>query len=276
MIGLFDSGSGGLSILRACQRALPLRSFVYLGDHRNAPYGDKKEDEIRRLTIVGLETLFALGCDSVIIACNTAAVDHLARHESPGFTENHSDRIVFDVVRPVIDSLIENEVSTLTLGSNRTSVVLVFATMHTVASNVFDAHIRRVAPRLRTVQIACPLLVPMIERQASHVAIRTAVRNYVREAIEAAGECQIDACILGCTHYELISDVFAELLPRLVRIISQPDLVAAQVRRILKDDIGRNRLPVLSTTAYYTTGDPGPVSKLASDYLGRPIEFALV
>jgi glutamate racemase len=219
MIGIFDSGFGGLTVHRALIEALPDRDFLYLGDNRNAPYGTRPPIEVLNLTCTAIERLFAEGCTLVIVACNTASVVALrwiqqqwlpARRREDGITRN-----VIGIVVPTIEAAAE---------ATRSSTIAVFATRRTVESDCYPTEIRKRRPDIDVIQQACPELAGSIERGAPRDELRVLVDRYVDELLRRTPSP--DCVILGCTHYPLVADLFAAALPPGVPMIHQPEATA--------------------------------------------------
>lgn len=275
MIGLFDSGCGGLTIYDALRRVFPQRSFLYLGDHAKAPYGERAPEEIRELTKQSVEHLFGLGCDLVILACNTASANALRYLQQNWLMEAHPSRRILGVLVPMVEAITGmpwmDDPAHRPAAPART--VAVFATSRTVSSNAYPVEIAKRAPEVRVVQQACPALVDLIESRAPREAVRAAVQGYVSAMMAQLDGKRPDAVMLGCTHYPLVADLFAEALPDSVEVLSQPDLVARSLAHYLErhpefDD--RNGLP----TRFFTTGDAGHVSAVSSLFLGRDALFS--
>jgi glutamate racemase len=224
MIGVFDSGFGGLTVHRALIEALPTRDFVYLGDNRNAPYGVRPPIDVLNLTCAALERLFREGCTLAVVACNTASTVALrwiqqqwlpVRRREDGIARN-----VIGIVVPTIEAATE-----LGWGVDDTRTIAVFATRRTVESDCYPIEIRKRRPDLTVVQQACPDLAGAIERGVLRHDLRRLVDRYVNELLRKLGT--VPGCvILGCTHYPLVADLFAAALPSGVRMIHQPDATA--------------------------------------------------
>ncbi|ANN74331.1 glutamate racemase [Bordetella bronchialis] len=276
MIGVFDSGSGGLTVMRALERELAYESFVYLGDHANAPYGNRQPAEIYDFTRHGVERLFRLGCGLVIVACNTAVATGLRRLQTTWLPGSHPSRRVLGVFVPLIEAITgvpwTRDARLPPAGiPARPLHVAVFATRHTVRTRAYVDEIQARAPGMRVSQQACPELAGMIDAGVAEDAIRRAVRGHIAELLETAGATP-DVCILGCTHYPLVQHIFVDELPRGVRLLSQPDATAASLRRYLARHPAFSA-GVASPTVYLTTGDADHVSALASRYYGRAVRF---
>ncbi len=228
MIGVFDSGFGGLTVHHALIKALPERDFVYLGDNRNAPYGVRPPIDVLNLTCAALERLFAEGCTLAVVACNTASTVALRWIQQQWLPVRRRDdgiaRNVIGIVVPTIEAA-EQE-------SKPSSTIAVFATRRTVESNCYPIEIRKRRPDIRVVQQACPELAGSIERGLPRDELRALVNRYAEELLARTGAAP-ECVILGCTHYPLVADLFAAALPAGVRMIHQPDATARALRSYL-------------------------------------------
>lgn len=279
MIGVFDSGHGGLTILRSLVTALPERSFVYLGDHAHAPYGERTSAEIVDLTRNAVEMLFDIECDLVVLACNTAAAVALRTLQQDWLPAEYEDRRILGVLVPTVEAVtgVPWLIDQGHVPAERTKTIAVFATRRTVESNAYPEEVNKRASGIDLIQVACEGLVDLIERHAPRDVLRDAVHGNVAQLNERLGGKRLDAVLLGCTHYPLVADLFADALPAGVEILSQPDLVA----RSLADYLVRHEdLDAADfrggTLKLLTTGDPDHVSKFATDFFGRPIRFESV
>lgn len=279
MIGVFDSGHGGLTVLRALVTALPERSFVYLGDHAHAPYGGRSSAEIVDLTRAAVKHLFDLDCELVVLACNTAAAVALRTLQQQWLPKEYEGRRILGVLVPTVEAVtgVPWLIDPAHVPAEHGKTIAVFATRRTVESNAYPEEVSKRASGIDLIQIACEGLVDLIERHAPIETLRTAVHGYVSELAKKLDGRTLDAVLLGCTHYPLVADLFAEALPPGVEILSQPDLVA----RSLEDYLERHR--DLDATDFrggnlrlLTTGDPDHVSKFATDFFGRAVRFETI
>ncbi len=239
MIGVFDSGFGGLTVHRALMEALPARDFVYLGDNRNAPYGVRPPIDVLNLTCAALERLFAEACTLAVIACNTASTVALrwiqqqwlpVRRREDGIARN-----VLGIVVPTIEAATGigwEADGTAVQVRDHFSTVAVFATRRTVETDCYPIEIGKRRPDMRVVQQACPELAGSIERGLPRRALGALVDRYVGELMTKLGTAP-DCVILGCTHYPLVADLFAAALPAGVRMIHQPDATARALKAYL-------------------------------------------
>ncbi|MEZ5926163.1 MAG: aspartate/glutamate racemase family protein [Hyphomicrobiaceae bacterium] len=231
MIGLFDSGHGGLTVLRALAGRFDPGRFVYLGDHARAPYGNKSSEEIVELTRQGVETLFGLGCPLVLLACNTAtavAARRLQREWLPGSPWAGSHNVI-GIIAPTVEAATQTPWAVTTPQypqKHNTDTIAVLATRRTVASGVYREEIRKRCPKVKVVEQACPELAGMIEAGAAESVIDAKVAGYVSEMMQACQGTLPHRAILGCTHYVLIEHLFRRHLSPFTRLLSQPELVA--------------------------------------------------
>ncbi len=258
MIGVFDSGFGGLTVHRALIEALPSRDFVYLGDNRNAPYGVRPPIEVLNLTCAALERLFAEGCTLAVIACNTASTVALRWIQQQWLPVRRRDdgiaRNVIGIVVPTIEAATGigwDEDGTAVQQTKQSSTIAVFATRRTVETDCYPIEIRKRRPDITVVQQACPELAGSIELGLACHDLSALVERYVSELLGKLGAAP-ECVILGCTHYPLVADLFAAALPSGVRMIHQPDATARSLKAYLDrhpeyDGPHAGRLKFLST-----------------------------
>lgn len=270
MIGVFDSGSGGLTVLKELSATLPDQQFIYYGDHGHAPYGDRDAESIYELTLSALTRLFDLGCSLVVIACNTASATGLRRLQQTWLPIHHPGKRVIGVIVPMVEAMTGVPWLTEDGAEQRSSVrktVAVFATRYTVNSRIFVEETQRRAPNIHIVQQACPSLVKLIEAGASLSVLQRAVRRYVALLSPRLDGQHLSAALLGCTHYPLIEDLFAAALPGDVEIFSQPKITAQSLLAYLA------RHPEFSDSgepgiSFYTSSAPGNIAELAKRFFG--------
>ena len=271
-IGVFDSGLGGLTVLRALRDAEPAQSFVYLGDQAHAPYGEKSAEEVRVLTRAGVERLFDEGCKLVLIACNTASALALRTLQQEWLPQSAPDRRVLGVFVPVIEALIGRRWANAAPPSpapGGEKSVLFFATPATVANGAFAEELAKRTVGLTPVSIACRGLADAIEAGEREEAYELA-DGYARSAL-AQIRSGPAAAVLGCTHYPLALNAFRRALPMAIPIFSQPVIVAGSLARYLE------RRPEFEDYSaelkLLTTGDPQRVSVIAERFLGELAPF---
>lgn len=219
-IGFFDSGLGGLTILRAVARELPEYDYEYYGDTANLPYGDKTEDEVYELTKAGMAHLFERGCMLVIIACNTASAETLRRLQDTFLVQSYPDRRILGVIIPTVEAVVAS-------GLRRVGMI---ATRRTVDSHKYERELLKFevdAPSL--VSVATPGLVPRIE--AGEVEGAGMLAAAVVDTLIA--EHDIQGLILGCTHYTTLHDYLAQKYPAL-KLFSQDTIIPTKLQAYLK------------------------------------------
>lgn len=265
-VGIFDSGLGGLTVLDAVTRRLPDVPFAYFGDNAHTPYGVRDADDIYRLTTAGVQRLFDAGCDLVILACNTASAAALRRMQESWVPEG---KRVLGVFVPLIEALTERQ-----WGDNspprevEVKHVALFATPATVSSRAFQRELAFRAIGVDVEAQSCGGVVDAIE-EGDMILAEALVRSHV-DALKRKMP-NPEAAVLGCTHYPLMAEIFADALGPGVKVYSQPNLVAES----LADYLSRHPQMVGAGTeqVFLTTGDPRKVSDQATRFLRRKIEF---
>lgn len=264
-IGVFDSGLGGLTVLKSAMDKMPDQAFVYYGDNANAPYGSKTDAEIYNLTIAGVTRLFEAGCDLVILACNSASAVALHDLQVNWLTP---DKRVLGVFVPMIEELTsrdwgDNSPPTHTGLQN----VALFATPATVSSGAFERELKFRARDVEVVGEACVGLAAAIE-EGDSLGAEALVDAHVKTLLEMLPNPQ--AAVLGCTHYPLVEERFRAALPPSTRLLSQPDIVADS----LADYVQRYpRFAENGGVTYLTSGNPAEVSRSAERFLGHSLTF---
>lgn len=224
MIGVFDSGFGGLTILRELVKVLPDLDFLYLGDNARAPYGSRSFETIHQYTLQAVRHLFESGCPLVILACNTASARALRTIQHRELLEMDASRRVLGVIRPVTECV----------GAHtQTGHVGVLGTLGTVRSQSYLLEISRFHPRVVLTQEACPLWVPLVESgELSGAGAQFFVNRHVQNLLKA--DNQIDLVVLACTHYPLLYPLIRSALPSSVKILSQGEVVAQSLSQYLQ------------------------------------------
>lgn len=265
MIGVFDSGSGGLTVLERLVEALPDESFLYLGDHARAPYGDRDNAEIVQYTTEAIDFLMRSGCRLVVIACNTAASVALRTIQQTWLSFHYPENRVLGVLVPMVEALagvpwhreVPHEDDVLLYPR-----VVLFGTTKTIQSRAYLEEVNKRAPGCAIVQQACPGLAGMIEDGAPEADLLASIEKHVAAALDGHKGFVPDAAVLGCTHYPLVRHLFGRCLPEGTRILSQPDLVAEALSDYLKRRPDFSE-PGEGSVSYLTTGDPAHLRGLA-------------
>lgn len=212
-IGVFDSGYGGLTILRDLVRRLPEYDFIYLGDNARAPYGNRSFDTVYQYTLQCVQWFFSRQCPLVILACNTASAKALRTIQQRDLDPS---RRVLGVIRP----------TTEVIGNyTRTGKVGILATTGTVSSHSYILEIKKFFPGVEVYQQSCPMWVPLIENQEHHSpGARYFIQKNIDELLQQ--DAGIDTVLLACTHYPLIQETIREYLPAHIRLLTQGTIVA--------------------------------------------------
>lgn len=262
-VGVFDSGYGGLTILRELRNTLPEYDYLYLGDNARAPYGSRSFEIIYKYTLEAVKELFSRGCPLVILACNTASAKALRTIQQRDLPEIDASRRVLGVIRPTVEIL--NEVSS-------TGHVGVLGTPGTVASHSYQIEAVKLFPDMTVTEQSCPLWVPIVENsEADGDGADYFVKKYIDELI--AKDSDVDTFVLGCTHYPLLIDKIRKHAPEHVKILEQGRLVAES----LKDYLRRHpemdcRLSRGGSVEYLTSENPEKFDSLASVFTHQEVK----
>lgn len=224
MIGIFDSGYGGLSILRQIRNLLPQYDYLYLGDNARAPYGPRSFEVVYRYTLQAVGALFERGCELVILACNTASAKALRTIQQNDLAQWGDQRRVLGVIRPTVEA-----VGALTHSRH----VGVLATQGTIRSASYDLELHKLHPDLVVTGLACPMWVPLVENcEYDSPGADYFVQKRLDEIFRL--DPHIDTLILACTHYPLLMNKIVKYMPAGVRLIAQGDYVASALQDYLR------------------------------------------
>jgi glutamate racemase len=222
-IGVFDSGYGGLTVLKEIIKRLPLYDYIYLGDNARAPYGTRSFATVYEYTLQSVEWLLQKGCPLVILACNTAsakALRTIQQNDLPGYDNNLR---VLGVIRPSAE-IIGNYTKTLQVG--------ILGTNGTVESQSYPIEIGKFFPEIQVYQHACPLWVPLVENnEYSSPGADYFIKKDVDDLLSNSPE--IDTILLACTHYPLLSGKIEKYIPKGIQLISQGEIVASSLENYL-------------------------------------------
>ena len=266
MIGIFDSGYGGLTILSEIRQLLPEYDYLYLGDNARAPYGTRSFDVIYDYTLQAVNYLHQQGCNLIILACNTASAKALRTIQQRNI--NPDKLRVLGVIRPTVEVIPER---------TKNKHIGVLATPGTVASESYVIELLKQDPTLVVTQQACPMWVPLIEA-GEHLSEGADyfVEKYLTELLTR--DPLIDTIILGCTHYPLLQDKIEDFLKRTNRqisVIAQGAIVANSLQDYLlrhPDIAERAKMGGKQTITYLTTESATKFAESASIFLSEPIK----
>ena len=262
-IGVFDSGYGGLTILKAIRELLPQYDYAYLGDNARAPYGTRSFDIVYQFTRQAVLKLFEMGCQLVILGCNTASAKALRSIQQNDLPKIDPQRRVLCVIRPTAEI-----VGKLT----QTKHIGILATPGTTKSNSYNIEINKLWPELDVTGVACPLWVPIVE---NNEATGAGADYFVKKRIDHILwlDPDIDTLILGCTHYPILMPKIKQYVPDGIKIVSQGEYVAES----LKDYLTRHteidaRCTKNGTAHYYTTENAEKFKEVARIFVTDDIE----
>lgn len=264
-IGVFDSGYGGLTILKDFIQAMPEYDFIYLGDNARAPYGSRSFEVVYEYTLQAVKKLFEMGCHLVVLACNTASAKALRNIQQNDLPLIDLNRRVLGVIRPAVESIGEY---------TRNGHVGILGTPGTVLSNSYPIELEKWSNGkvIVTNQEACPIWVPLVENnETESVGTDYFVSKNIHNLLQADPE--IDAIILGCTHYPLLLRTIRRFVPENIKLMEQGKVVTQKLIEYL------NRHPEMDVKCsksgiikYYTTENIDIFEKNATTFLGKSIK----
>jgi glutamate racemase len=262
-IGIFDSGYGGLTVMKEITTLLPQYDYLYFGDNARAPYGARSYETIYQYTLECVNYLFNQGCSLVILACNTASAKALRTIQQKDLKLIAPDKRVLGVIRPTAE-MIGNITQTKEIG--------VLGTAGTVQSQSYIIEINKLFPDVIVYQEACPMWVPLIENMEYE---NEGARYFIRKNIDCllSQSPNIDTILLGCTHYPLLADIIKKMIPDHIKVISQGQIVA----EALKDYLNRHsemkgRCSKHGAKRFLTTDDTVSFNKHGSAFFGHSID----
>jgi glutamate racemase len=262
-IGIFDSGYGGLTILKEIVSRLPEYDYLYLGDNARSPYGTRSYETVYHYTLQCVKWFFEHGCSLVILACNTASAKALRTIQQNDLPQIAPEKRVLGVIRPTAEIIGQ---------FSETKEVGVLATNGTVLSESYPMEIGKFFPDVKVYQEACPMWVPLVENN-QHTS--DGADYFVKQNLEnlfEKGE-NIDVVLLGCTHYPLLKEKIEEYLPVGVKLISQGEIVAES----LADYLQRHkeievRCTRNSKRSFYTTDSTGDFDSHGFLFYGEAVQ----
>jgi glutamate racemase len=264
-IGVFDSGYGGLTVLRSLIDRLPQYDYLYLGDNARSPYGTRSFETVYRYTLQCVKWLLSKDCPLIILACNTASAKALRTIQQRDLYDLNPDARVLGVIRP----------TTEVIGTHsRSNSIGVLATNGTVQSGSYLIEIEKFFPGLKVEQEACPMWVPLVENNEH----RTKGADYfVKKHIDhiLSKNQDIDTLLLACTHYPLLKEKIEAHLPSHVKLISQGDIVADSLDDYLKrhPEI-EARIARKGERSFYTTDSTEEFDHKATVFFGEEVRSA--
>lgn len=259
-IGVFDSGFGGIDILREIVKKLPQYDYVYLGDTARTPYGSRTKATILKFTEEAVHFLFDRGCQLVIIACNTASSDALRQIQKNFVQKKHPTKKVLGVLIPAAEQAV------IQTKNNKIGVI---ATEGTVRSKAFEREILKLNKNIKVYQNAAPLLVPIVEAGEQNSKITTLLlQQYLKPLLKK----NIDTLILGCTHYGILVKSIQKIVGPSVKIISEAEIIPRELKKYLdKHAELDNKLARRHKVIFTTTDTTDKFTKLGSKFYKKQI-----
>lgn len=266
-IGIFDSGYGGLTIYDEIQKLLPQYDYIYLGDNARTPYGTRSFDVVYEFTRQAVRYLFQQGCQLVILACNTASAKALRTIQQVDIPLLDPNRRVLGIIRPTVECIGD---------ATKSRHVGVLATEGTIKSHSYPLEIRKLFPDIEVTGEACPMWVPLVEtNEYAGDGADYFVKRHVDRLLERDPE--IDAIILGCTHYPILLDKIRKYTPESVNLITQGAAVASSLKKYLENHPDMEALCTKGgTTLFCTTEADGKFGDQASLFLNQQIDVKTV
>lgn len=261
-IGVFDSGYGGLTVLKEIVKQLPAYDYLYMGDNARAPYGPRSFDTVYQYTLESVQWFFSQGCELVVLACNTASAKALRTIQQKDLPLMGAGKRVLGVIRPTTEIIGQY---------TRTGEVGVLGTTGTVLSESYPIEIAKFFPEVKVHQEACPMWVPLIENNEYD---KPGADYYVQQHLNRilGAYPRIDTLLLACTHYPLLLNKIRQFVPEGVSIVSQGEIVAQSLaaylekHRILAEKCTKN-----SKLSFYTTDSVSDFDSHATSFFGHPV-----
>jgi glutamate racemase len=262
-LGVFDSGYGGLTVLKEIIQKLPQYDYIYLGDNARAPYGNRSFETVYRYTLECVKWFFNQGCPLVILACNTASAKALRTIQQNDLPKIDPAKRVLGVIRP----------TTEVIGTySESKHVGILATAGTVSSGSYVLEIEKFYPALKVYQQACPLWVPLVENNEYHNhGTDFFVKKYIQQLLEQ--DEAIDTILLACTHYPLLLSKIREYSPADMKILTQGDIVAESlVDYLARHQEIEKKCSKTGSREFYTTDSTEDFDNHASIFFGRAVQ----
>lgn len=262
MIGVFDSGFGGLTILKGILKKMPEYNFMYLGDNARVPYGTRSHEVIFEFSREAVDFLFSQGCQLIIFACNTASAQTLRQLQREYLPKRWPGRNVLGVIRPTVE---------VAAGVTQNKKIGVLATESTVASKSFAQELKKQDKQIKVWQEAAPLLVPLVEAgETSWAGTELLLRKYLKPLLAQ----KIDTLILGCTHYPLLKTKIRKMVGSKVKVVSQDEIIGAKLQEYLaRHREYERKLTKRKKRIFLTTDYSLRFERLAQKFFGQKIKI---
>ena len=261
-IGVFDSGYGGLTVLKEITRLLPQYDYLYMGDNARAPYGPRPFDQVYDYSLQAVKWFFDQGCPLVILACNTASAKALRTIQQNDLSRMGEEKRVLGVIRPTAEVVGKY---------SRSGHVGVLGTKGTVLSGSYLMEIEKFFPDIAVSQEACPMWVPLVEnKEYNSPGADYFVQQHLDNLLNKDRE--IDTLLLGCTHYPLLIKKIEQFVPKGVTVLQQGQIVAESLADYLvRHTAMADRCSKNGNLVFYTTGDTQDFDAHAAQFFGQPV-----
>lgn len=262
-IGVFDSGYGGLTVLKELTNKLPQYDYLYLGDNARSPYGTRSFETVYEYTLESVKWLFNQGCPLVILACNTASAKALRTIQQNDLAKIDAEKRVLGVIRPTTELIGQ---------FTKSGKVGILATTGTVVSNSYPIEIEKFYPELKVFQEACPMWVPLIENNEYQ---SVGADYFIQKNINGlmAQSKDIDTILLACTHYPLLLDKIKKLVPEGVQVLTQGQIVANSLSDyLLRHTQIDEKITKKANIKFFTTDSTEDFDSHASIFYGKPVK----
>ena len=262
-IGIFDSGYGGLTVLKEITAKLPQYDYIYLGDNARSPYGTRSFETVYEYTLQCVKWLFNQECSLVILACNTASAKALRSIQQNDLAKIDDSKRVLGVIRPTTEII-----GTFT----KTGNVGILATNGTVISNSYPIEIEKFYPDVKVFQEACPMWVPLVENnEYNSPGADYFIQKNINKLLQQSAD--IDTILLACTHYPLLMDKIKKAVPANVTVLSQGEIVAHSLEEYLqKHPEMEQKCSKNGKISFFTTDSPGDFDNHAAIFYGKPVK----
>jgi glutamate racemase len=264
-IGVFDSGYGGLTVLKEMVNRLPQYDYLYLGDNARAPYGIRSFDTVYQYTLQCVKWFFSQGCSLVVLACNTASAKALRTIQQKDLPNMNGGKRVLGVIRP----------TTEVVGRyTKTNAVGILGTTGTVQSGSYPIEIEKFYPGIKVYQEACPIWVPLVENnEYASPGADYFVKQHLNRLLSQSAD--IDTLLLACTHYPLLVNKIRAFAPPGISLLSQGEIVANSLADYLKRHPEmESRCSKMETRSFYTTDSTEDFDNHATVFFGQPLRSA--
>ena len=259
-IGIFDSGLGGLSVLKHLIFDLPEYEYIYLGDNARLPYGDKSPEKIYEYSKEAMDFLFKKGCQLIIIACNTASAQALARLQKEYLKNEKKDKKILGVIRPLAEYV----------ANNKFSKIGVIGTTSTIKSKAYQIEINKLNPKIKVEEKATPLLVPLIENSWSK---KPETKMILKKYLKPLKNKGIKCLILACTHYPLLIKDIQRICGKKILVPDPGKIVSLSLKKYINNhselNLEKNKTKKIT---FYTTDEQELFKKLGSKFLSHKIK----